>query len=55
VPAGDAPALADALRALRGPARLAVAEHARAVFASRYSEAALADDLDALLASVVRG
>src|SRR5262249_56517474 len=40
VPAGDAPALAAALRALRGPARLAVAERAREVFEKQYSEAA---------------
>jgi glycosyltransferase involved in cell wall biosynthesis len=53
VPAGDAPALAEALRALRGPARLAVAERGRAVFEQRFAEAALAADLDALLAAAI--
>jgi glycosyltransferase involved in cell wall biosynthesis len=53
VPAGDAAALADALRALRGPARLAFAQRGRTVFESRYSEAALAADLDALLAGLL--
>jgi glycosyltransferase involved in cell wall biosynthesis len=54
VPAGDGAALAAALRALRGPERLAVAEHARAMFEQHYAEAALADDLDGLLAGVLR-
>jgi glycosyltransferase involved in cell wall biosynthesis len=53
VPAGDPAALADAVRALRGPDRLAVAARARAAFEERYSEAALARDLDALLAGVL--
>jgi glycosyltransferase involved in cell wall biosynthesis len=53
VPAGDAPALADAIRGLRGPARLAVAARARAVFEQRYSEAALADELALVLSSVM--
>ena len=50
VPVGDAPALAGALRALRGPARLAVADRARAVFEQHYSESALADQLALILA-----
>jgi glycosyltransferase involved in cell wall biosynthesis len=49
VRAGDAPALADAIRNLRGPERLAVAARARAVFEQRYSEAALADELAEIL------
>ena len=49
VPVGDAAALADAIRTLRGPQRLAVAERARAVFEARYSEAALAADLAQIL------
>jgi len=53
VPAGDAAALAAAIRVLRGPDRLAVAARARAAFEARYSEAALARDLDALLAGVL--
>ena len=53
VPVGDAPALADAVRALRGPARLAVAERARAVFAQRYSEAALAEELRLILTTAM--
>jgi glycosyltransferase involved in cell wall biosynthesis len=54
VPAGDAAALAAAIRVLRGPDRLAVAARARAAFEARYSEAALARDLDALLAGLLR-
>jgi glycosyltransferase involved in cell wall biosynthesis len=54
VPAGDAPALAEAVRNLRGEARLAVAARARAVFEQRYSEAALADELAVILQSAIR-
>ena len=54
VPPGDAAALADAVRKLRGPARLAVAARARAVFEQRYSEAALADELALILTSTMR-
>ena len=54
VPVGDAHALADAIRELRGPQRLAVAARARAVFEQRYSEAALADELALILASTHR-
>ena len=54
VPVGDAHALADAIRTLRGPARLEAAARARAVFVERYSEAALADDLGRILSSVAR-
>jgi glycosyltransferase involved in cell wall biosynthesis len=53
VPVGDHEALADALRDLRGPKRLAVAARARTVFDQRYSEAALADDLALILSSVI--
>lgn len=53
VPVGDATALADAIRALRGPARLAVAERARATYEQHYSEAALADQLGAILATLI--
>ena len=55
VPVGDAPALAEAIRNLRGPARVAVADRAKAVFEQRYSEAALADELALILASTLRG
>ena len=48
VPVGDAPALADAIRDLRGPgAPRRRRARARAVFEQRYSEAALADELGA--------
>jgi glycosyltransferase involved in cell wall biosynthesis len=55
VPVGDPTALADALRDLRGPARLAVAERAKRVYEQQYSEAALADDLAEILAATTRG
>jgi glycosyltransferase involved in cell wall biosynthesis len=54
VPVGDAPALAAAIRALHGPARLAAAERARAAFLARFSDAALAHDLERALADLVR-
>jgi glycosyltransferase involved in cell wall biosynthesis len=54
VPVGDAPALADAIRSLRGPARLAAAERARAAFVERFSDAALARDLEEVLGALVR-
>src|SRR6185369_16611799 len=54
VPVGDAHALAGAIRTLRGPARIEAASRARAVFVERFSEAALADDLDAILSSMSR-
>jgi len=54
VPVGDERALAAAIRKLRGPARLEAAAHARAVFVERFSEAALAEDLDRILASAIR-
>jgi hypothetical protein len=54
VPVGDAHALAGAIRNLRGPARLEAAARARAVFVERFSEAALADDLGAILSSMSR-
>ena len=54
VPVGDAQALADAIRELRGPARVQVAARARAVFGERFSEAALAADLDRILSSLTR-
>jgi glycosyltransferase involved in cell wall biosynthesis len=49
VPAGDADALAAALDDLRGDLRLQAAARARAVFVERFSEAALARDLAAVL------
>ena len=49
VPVGDPAALADAIRALRGPERLAVAKRARETFEQHYSEAALATQLDEIL------
>ena len=54
VPVGDEHALADAIRELRGPARVQVAARARAVFGERFSEAALATDLDRILSSLTR-
>jgi Glycosyl transferases group 1 len=53
VPVGDATALADALRELRGPKRLAVAARGRAVFEAQYAEAALADQLGRILATLL--
>jgi glycosyltransferase involved in cell wall biosynthesis len=49
VPVGDERALADAIRKLRGPARIDAGARARAVFLERFSEAALARDLDRIL------
>jgi glycosyltransferase involved in cell wall biosynthesis len=54
VPVGDEHALADAIRDLRGPARVQAAARARAVFVERFSEAALARDLDGILSLVTR-
>jgi len=54
VPAGDPGALADAVRRLRGDARLQAAQRARAAFVDRFSDAALAQDLERILAGVVR-
>lgn len=53
VSVGDAPALAAAIRGLRGPARLEAAERARAAFVERFSDAALARDLDRVLGELV--
>lgn len=49
VPPGDAAALAAALRGLRGEARRTVAAAGRAVFAEHYADAALIDELAAIL------
>jgi glycosyltransferase involved in cell wall biosynthesis len=54
VPAGDAGALADALRALRGPPRVGAAERARGAFAHRFTDTVLAEDLAAILHRVTR-
>ena len=54
VPVGDEHALADAIRELRGTARVQAAARGRAVFVERFSEAALAADLDGILSSVTR-
>jgi glycosyltransferase involved in cell wall biosynthesis len=54
IPPGDAPALAEAIRGLRGPARIAAGERARRTFVERFSEAALARDLAQLLGNLVR-
>ncbi len=54
VPVGDEHALADAVRKLRGPARLDAGAQARAVFVERFSEGALAGDLDRILSSATR-
>jgi glycosyltransferase involved in cell wall biosynthesis len=54
VPVGDAPALAAAIGALRGPARLAAAARARETFVARFSDAALARDLGRSLAAILR-
>jgi hypothetical protein len=53
VPVGDAPALAAAIRKLRGPARLAAADRAHAAFTARFSDAALARDLERVLTELV--
>ena len=53
VPVGDADALAQALRELRGPRRLALAERARAMFEEQYSEAALAEQLGEILTNTI--
>ena len=55
VPAGDAPALAAAIRALRGETRLQTAQRARATFVDRFSDAALTRDLETHLAGLMRG
>jgi hypothetical protein len=52
VPAGDASALAAAIRGLHGAARIAAAERAHAAFVNRFSDAALARDLDGILAAL---
>ena len=49
VPAGDAAALADALRSLRGDARRKAGERARAAFVEQFSDAVLAGDLARVL------
>jgi glycosyltransferase involved in cell wall biosynthesis len=51
VPVGDEQALADAVRRMRGPARLEAGARARAVFVERFSEAALAKDLGLILSN----
>jgi len=53
VPVGDPEALAAAIRKLRGPERVATAARARATFEQHYSEAALADELAAILAPLI--
>ncbi len=55
VPVGDSVALAAALRALRGGARLEMAERARRAFEKQFSEEALAADLGTILANVIAG
>ena len=54
VPVGDAPALAAAIRALRGEARVQTAARARATFVDRFSDAALTRDLESHLSRLVR-
>jgi glycosyltransferase involved in cell wall biosynthesis len=54
VPVADAEALAEALRSLHGEARLQAAARAREVFATRFSDAALARDLDRVLGGLLR-
>jgi glycosyltransferase involved in cell wall biosynthesis len=54
VPPGDAPALADAVRNLRGDARLKAGQRARETFVERFSDAALSRDLDRELSGVLR-
>lgn len=53
VPVGDAPALADAIRSLRGDARLESARRARAAFVNDFSDAALGRDLASHLLRVL--
>jgi glycosyltransferase involved in cell wall biosynthesis len=53
VPAGDADALAAAIRSLRGNARLEAAERARGTFEERFSDAALAADLGRTLVEIL--
>jgi glycosyltransferase involved in cell wall biosynthesis len=53
VPVGDASALAAAIRRLRGPDRRAAADRAHAKFTERFSDAALARDLERALTEVV--
>ncbi len=53
VPVGDANALAAAIRALHGPARIEAAKRARAAFVERFSDTALARDLDRVLGELV--
>jgi glycosyltransferase involved in cell wall biosynthesis len=55
VPVGDPSALAAAIRRLHGPARLAAALRARAAFVERFSDAALARDLEQVLSELVAG
>jgi glycosyltransferase involved in cell wall biosynthesis len=54
VPVGDAGALAESLRSLHGEARVQAAARAREVFVTRFSDAALARDLDCALGELVR-
>jgi len=53
VPVGDPAALADALRSLHGEARLQAGARAREVFAERFSDAALACDLERALGALL--
>jgi len=53
VPVGNAPALADAIRNLRGDARRQAAARAHAAFKARFSDAALARDLAGILAPLL--
>jgi glycosyltransferase involved in cell wall biosynthesis len=53
VPVADATALADALRELRGPKRVAVAGRARETYEQHYSEAALATQLGDILLQTI--
>ena len=54
VPAGDAHALASAIRGLRGDARRQAADRARAAFVDRFSDDALARQLARILSGVMR-
>jgi glycosyltransferase involved in cell wall biosynthesis len=54
VPVGDAEALADAIRRLRGDVRRRAAEQARATFVERFAEGALSRDLAESLSRVLR-
>ncbi|MDQ1380052.1 MAG: hypothetical protein QOJ71_771 [Actinomycetota bacterium] len=54
VPPGDAPALAAAIGALRGPTRIGAGKRARATFVERFSDTALAHDLAVILSKVLR-